>query len=146
MLTFTAPLSQTNPIAKSFIQHFSQPSFLDAIPSYFWIPTDALLTYDAVSAFAKTASNEQNTYFTQNDFNTYLSHITLEGVSGQITFQGDRNNGHSSDRDQGYIYITCTDLAHNIHLITRYSTVNDGNSLPQELSLSQADGASACIP
>jgi ABC-type branched-subunit amino acid transport system substrate-binding protein len=143
--TFAGPLPKTDPVAKSFIQQkFSKPSFLNAIQSYLWIPTDTLLAYDAVSAFAQTLRNLPDEDFTQNDFNTILANVSFNGVSGEITFQGTRKNGHSSDRDQGYIYITCDDYAHNIHLITQYSTINASNSAAQNLPLNQKQGASTC--
>jgi len=141
---FTGPLSQTNPIANDFIQQgFAKPPFENAIPSQLWIPAGALQAYDAFNVFAQTVKNWQYGS-TQDEFNAVLANISFNGVSGEITFQGNRNNGHSSDRDQGYIYITCNDYEHNIHLITKYSAINADNSPVQNLPLSQTDGASVC--
>ncbi len=140
------PLQENDPVAKSFVEHgFSKHSSVNAIPSHLWIPKDTLLIYDAVKAFAQTVKNMLNEGFTQDTLNMTLENISFDGTSGQVTFQGNTNNGHRSDRQQGYIYITCNDLAHNIHLVAKYNTINDGsNSPPQKLSLSQADGASTC--
>ncbi len=140
------PLQENDPVAKSFVEHgFSKHSSVNAIPSHLWIPKDALLIYDAVKAFAQTVKNMLNEGFTQDTLNMTLENISFDGTSGQVTFQGNTNNGHRSDRQQGYIYITCNDLAHNIHLVAKYNTINDGsNSPPQKLSFSQADGASTC--
>jgi ABC-type branched-subunit amino acid transport system substrate-binding protein len=142
----TGPLLETNPIATSFIQQgFSRPSIVNAIPSHLWIPKDTLLTYDGVNAFVQTVKNIPGGDLTQDTLERTLANISFEGTSGTVTFQGNKNNGHVSDREQGYIYITCNDLAHKLHLIAKYNTINDGgNNPPQNLPLSEEDGASTC--
>jgi hypothetical protein len=142
----TGPLPKTDPIAKSFIEHeFSKPLFENAIPSKLWIPKDTLQTYDEVKAFAQIIRNLHNGDLPQVTFNKILANISFEGASDQVTFQGYATNGHRSEREQGYVYITCNDYAHNLHLITKYITVNDDTNNPaRNLPLSQAEGASIC--
>lgn len=140
--SFTAPLPQFTPVVKDFIQQdFSQP--LSEGPSHLWLPTDALLTYDAVNAFVQAENNEKSVS-DQKDFDSALASVTFSGASGEVAFQGVRGNGHMSDRDQGYVYITCNDYSHTNHLLAGYSIINNGNSRPQELPLSSADGVSLC--
>jgi hypothetical protein len=144
--TFAGPLSDTDPLAKSFVQRgFALPPSANAIPSHVWIPANTLLDYDAINAFAQVVKNVPNGDLAQDTFNNVLKNISFNAATGQVTFQGGIATGHRSDRNQGYIYITCNDLAHNTHLIAQYSTINNGsNDPPQKLSLSQADGVSAC--
>lgn len=144
--SFAGPLPQNSPLAESFIQlGFSKSSFAKAIPSYLWIPGEILQTYDAVKAFVQTVQNITIGGITQNNFNNTLATISFNGMSGEVTFRGTSNNQHRSDRDQGYVYITCMDYIHNIHLRTEYSTINNGDKTSvQNLPLGQADGASIC--
>lgn len=144
--TFVSPLLETDPIVQSFKDlgfYLRESAF--TIPSHVWVPADALLDFDAVNAFAQAERNVSNGDSSQNAFNDALKNINVPGKTGQIIFQGGSPNRHRSDRNQGYIYITCNDLGHNTHLIAQYSTINDGSNSPAEnLSLSQQDGASPC--
>jgi hypothetical protein len=150
--TFVGPLLDTtdslatgDPLVTGFKQQrFDLPPSPYAIQSHVWIPANAVLGYDAVNAFVEAVKKVSRVSLTQDKFNNALSTIVFHGESGEIQFQGTSNNGHTSNRNQGYIYITCNDLAHNTHLIAGYSTVNDGISPPQNLHLSQADGVSSC--
>jgi ABC-type branched-subunit amino acid transport system substrate-binding protein len=140
--SFTAPLPQTTPMVTEFIQqNFSKPLIEGS--SRLWLPTDTLLTYDALNAFTQPLEILQSG-FNQSDFNAALAHITFYGVSGEIDFQGDRKNGHSSDRERGYVYITCNDYIHTNHLLAGYSIANNDNGSPMNLHLSSASGVSSC--
>ena len=138
---FIRPLPENDLIAKSFIQQgFSKPPFVNAVPSHLWIPGGTLLSYDAVSAFARTVQDRD--FAQQDGFNDALATVSFKGASGEVTFQGNRSNNHRSDRHQGHVYVTCNDLEHNIHLIAEYSTVNV--DIGPVLPLSKTVGESAC--
>jgi hypothetical protein len=142
---FAGPLPDNNPIATSAtVLGFSQSPALHAIPSYLWIRANTLLDYDAVNAFAETIKKVSSGALSQDNFNKALRTIVFDGASGPVHLQGSSNNDHRSDRNQGYVYITCNDLAHSTHLIAGYSAVNDGTSSPQNLHLGKDDGVSSC--
>jgi hypothetical protein len=94
-----------------------------------------------MNAFADTLEKWQSGERTQEMFNDTLANISFEGKSGQVTLQGTRINGHRSDRNRGYIHIICSDLAHNVHLMARYSTINSDTG---SVSFSPVEGTSTC--
>ena len=51
---------------------------------------------------------------------------------------------HISDRDQGYVYVTCNDYTHNNHLLAQYRTINNGNGPVRNLSPGQGNDVNAC--
>jgi hypothetical protein len=138
--SFTAPLPQTDSMVTDYIQQKLSPSPV-ATSSGLWIPTDTILSYDSAGTFTYVVG-ELPSGFTQDQFNTYLATASFDGKSGRIDFQGPKGNEHSSDRNEGFIYITCNDYAHTNHLLAEYSIINNGSNPPQKQSLTGAKGVS----
>ena len=137
---FAQPLPRTEP----FVQDFINAGFANAYakqtptidPSYFWMPTDTFLDIDAVQAMTTAVQALPDTHFTQNDFNTALQSISFPGETGNVTLQGNRvSSRHMSDRTQQYVYITCYDTKHILHLIDRYIANTDNASVQEDTSI-----------
>jgi ABC-type branched-subunit amino acid transport system substrate-binding protein len=117
----------TNTFASDYMQQgFSKPYLANSIPGYTLLAPHVILTNDATTAFITALQLMTGTNFSQNTFNAELATITFNGVSGTIQLRGDQNDAHSSDRNGGNIYVTCTDPLHNnsIHLIAKYQSSN----------------------
>jgi hypothetical protein len=129
-----------------YIGHkFPLPYLAKSIPPYTLFPPHAILSYDAISAYAETAKHFQTTNFTQNDFNKVLSSVSFYGVSGYVIFQGKGTvPTHASDPNGGYIYIMCTDRARTIHLIAQYESINTDEAIINKIFPRQSEPKNLC--
>ncbi|GCE14445.1 hypothetical protein [Tengunoibacter tsumagoiensis] len=134
---FTSPVPADSAFVQQYLKNqFPLPYLANSIPSQTLFPPHTILAYDAATAFTEAFKHFGSSDFSQADFNTTLGTVSFSGVSGYTALQGDQNNGHISDRNEGSVYVTCTDRLRTIHLTAYYTSVNITNGNVIELPAS----------